>query len=406
MKPVRTVHVDGTMGRYPRYFCILPWIHIHGTVDGIWGRCCCDLKTHHGYYDRYADEGQARFTLDDHCLGTIGTSLFARDNKGKVFDLLQAFNCPEMRRTRRSIINGEAVDACEYCYWKEKNGLSSHRQNVNKLFASAYQYGDMMRCTRPDGTFEATPRYLDIRFGNCCNLECIMCFFPSSNKLGTRGNVKWKHAVIDPYKDNTQLWDMLGKLSGSLDRVYFAGGEPFLQEGHYRFIDLMIQRGVSSRIDLEYNTNLTVLSEHAVDALRSFRSVRIGASCDGVGATYERIRKGAVWDVFVSNIRRIKNHADIILLVTVQKDNVLELDTIMDFAMDENIQVDLSTVLKWPAQLSILSLPRNEMGRIVDKYTSYRDGIPETRGAVRHQLQELLGFLKSRMLDGEVPEGV
>ncbi len=37
-------------------FCILPWIHLSSTVDGVWGRCCFDATNDYEHYYEQAEE--------------------------------------------------------------------------------------------------------------------------------------------------------------------------------------------------------------------------------------------------------------------------------------------------------------------------------------------------------------
>ena len=39
--------------------------------------------------------------------------------------------------------------------------------------------------------------------------------------------------------------------------LYFAGGEPFVQEGHYKMLQLFVDSGLAKGITLSYNTNLS-----------------------------------------------------------------------------------------------------------------------------------------------------
>ena len=39
--------------------------------------------------------------------------------------------------------------------------------------------------------------------------------------------------------------------------MYFAGGEPFVQEGHYKMLQFLVDTGCSKNIELSYNTNLS-----------------------------------------------------------------------------------------------------------------------------------------------------
>ncbi len=279
----------------PSSLCVLPWIHLHGSVDGVWGRCCVDLSVHHDHVYAQADKPDLRLTAD--ALGCLPRSRFAAANPDRALSLIEAFNSPQLRQTRLAMLAGERPVACAYCYRREDAGVESYRQSSNRRFADLPDFERRLADTAPDGTVDAVPVFLDIRLGNACNLRCVMCGFPTSSRWGTDRRPSWSSAVIDPYLDDEEFWDIIRDNATRLRRMYFAGGEPFLQSGHLRMLDLLIETGAAGSIDVVYNSNLTVLPPGLFGRLDQFRSVGIGASCDGVGDVFERIRTGARWAV-------------------------------------------------------------------------------------------------------------
>jgi hypothetical protein len=93
------------------------------------------------------------------------------------------------------------------------------------------------------------------------------------------------------------------------------------------------------------------------DRLALFQSAGIGASCDGTGEVFERIRVGAVWETFARNVRLARAHVTLWLQVAPQRDNVMHLREIVDFAVAEEVGVDLTNFVHWPAELSVRHLP-------------------------------------------------
>ncbi|MGH3897827.1 MAG: twitch domain-containing radical SAM protein [Pseudonocardiaceae bacterium] len=348
-------------------FCALPWVHICGSVDGVWGRCCVDNTMYHD--DLYTKPEEPEFRLKPGAIGALPRSRFAAANPGRTFGLEEAFNSVNMRRTRLEMLASERVKACIYCYDREDGGGESYRQKVNRIFSEMVDLPALIARTAADGSLDAFPLFLDIRFGNTCNLQCIMCGYPVSSRWGTEKRPTWAQANIDPYRDDDELWDVLRENAGGLRRVYFAGGEPFMQPGHFKMLDLLIETGAAAGIDLVYNSNLTVLPKGVFEQLARFKSVGIGASCDGVGEVFEKIRTGARWEVFVRNVREAKRHVPVILAVAPQRDNVLHLREIVDFAVAEGLEVDLTNFVHWPAELSVRNLPAEHKaaaGRYLD----------------------------------------
>ena len=48
------------------------------------------------------------------------------------------------------------------------------------------------------------------------------------------------HPITDTWTDNDNLWKDLPKLLPYLEEIYFAGGEPLVQEGHYKLLHFLI----------------------------------------------------------------------------------------------------------------------------------------------------------------------
>jgi organic radical activating enzyme len=345
-----------------KVFCVLPWVHLCASVDGVWGRCCNDGAMYHD--DLYEQKEEPEFALKPDAIGCLPRSRYARSNPDRAIGLEEAFNSPTMRRTRLAMLAGEKVEACAYCYAREEGGGQSYRQTAGALISSEEaDVPALVARTAPDGTLDSSPVYLDLRFGNSCNLQCVMCGYPISSKWGLAAHPSWAPAHVDPYREDEALWESLRRNAGTFRRLYFAGGEPFMQPGHFRMIDLMIELDRADQIRLAYNSNLTIMPDGLFDKLSRFRSVEIGASCDGVGPVFEQIRVGGKWDVFVRNLRFAKEHADVWLAVAPQRDNIFHLRDIVEFGSAEGVRADFSNFVHWPKHLSVRNLPDEEKVR-------------------------------------------
>lgn len=338
--------------------CVLPWIHLSTTVDGVWGRCCFDATNDYDSYYQQAE--QPAFELVPDALGCLPHSRYAPDNPDRAYGLSEAFNSPNMRRTRLQMLASERPDACRHCYQREDDGLISHRQAMNERFASQFGVRTLVDQTSAKGELQAFPVYLDLRFGNTCNLACIMCSFPVSSKFGLADKPSWTTSNIDPYRDDEAFWDELASNANLIRHIYFAGGEPFMQSGQYSLIDLLVERGVAPAIELHYNSNLTILPTGGFDKLKQFKKVEIAASCDGVGQTFERIRVGGRWPVFAANVREAKRHVEVWLDVSVQRENLGNLAELIAFARAEGVQIRLENFVDFPVELSARSLSAKE----------------------------------------------
>ncbi len=345
-------------------FCVLPWMHVSASVDGVWGRCCFDTTNDYDHYYRQAEE--PAFELAPDALGCVPGSRYARTDPARAMTLLEVFNSPNLRRTRLQMLAGERPAACRSCFDQEDLGVTSHRISVQERFSSQVDIAGLITRTAPDGTLDGFPSYLDLRFGNTCNLSCVMCMFPVSSRLGAGRTPIWTTAVIDPYRHDAELWRILHDHAHEIRFLYLAGGEPFMQPGRARLIDLLVDSGAAPQIEVVYNSNLTILPAGALERHATFKSVTVFASCDGVDAKFEQIRVGARWDGFVANLRRARIHANLFLDVTVQRDNVADLRDLHEFAVAEGIPLRVENILQFPEELSARSLPRPERFRIAE----------------------------------------
>jgi pyruvate-formate lyase-activating enzyme len=336
-------------------FCVLPWMHLSTSVDGVWARCCVDSTAYHDRY--YHGPSEQAFLLEDDSVGCVQNSRYARDNPDMVRGFLQAFNSPAMRRTRLAMLGGEKVAACKYCYLREESGGESYRQQVNRNPPGGADVDALLALTGPDGSVPEFPSYLDLRFGNSCNLACIMCGYPTSSRWGTEREARWIPANIDPYRDDTALWKELAQHVHQVRRVYFAGGEPFMQPLHFKALDLFVSSGSAPNIELFYNSNLTIVPDGIFETLANFKSVVVGASCDGVGPVFEAIRRGAEWSSFVRNVDLFRQHVKVLLQVAPQRGNIDDIGAILDFANSRGLEVDLRNFVHYPEELSLRSLP-------------------------------------------------
>ena len=127
-------------------FCILPWVHAATLPDGNVQLCC-------------VSGGGSGVNLNEQTLADYWKSTYVED-------------------VRRRMLAGQEVTACQHCYHEEAHGCKSHRIAENEVWLK--QYGEeavheLISKTTADGTLDATLQYIDLRLGNTCNLQCVMC---------------------------------------------------------------------------------------------------------------------------------------------------------------------------------------------------------------------------------------
>lgn len=345
----------------PSTLCALPWIALCGTIEGVWTRCCHDRSGQ--YFERYwlANAGAPQLAAE--ALGCTALSPFAGARPSMVCGPAQAFNSPQMRRTRLEMLAGSKPPVCSHCYETERLGLESQRQQMNAFPAANVL--ERVRSTRGDGRIDYLPVHYDFRLGNQCSLRCGMCGPPTSSSWmsicpnGSPG-------TIDPYSHDHTFWRGISDVIPDIGSIYFAGGEPFLQPSYFRMLELLVASGRSSAVTLHHHSNLSTIPLGLMDRFSDFRKVLIRASCDAFGEDYEKIRRGASWETFTSNLRIVAQHVEVLIDVAVQRDTLPSLLDLIAYAASEHLQIRIDNYVRWPEHLCVRSLPTRQKDYYAD----------------------------------------
>jgi hypothetical protein len=119
----------------------------------------------------------------------------------------------------------------------------------------------------------------------------------------------------------------------------------------------------AKNIEIKYATNLTSLGKGKRTIFEywpSFKSVAVNVSIDGLGNSYEYIRGNASWSELISNIKEIQkipNVSRIVGAVAVQISNILILDQMIEYFLNDLGIVFYTNMVNYPQVLSIQSMP-------------------------------------------------
>ena len=302
--------------------CILPKIHKYVNPQGLVMPCCV------------ADEKYPYGNINNNKLEDISTQ--------SVIDQME---------------KGQRPDACSLCWEKEDLGLPSNRIGANKTFKKYLKQKDF------------TLKMLDIRLSNKCNLMCRMCSGKFSNRIAQEetklyGYTKYKDEILSPDLVEQQL-EYIEKNKNTIDHVYFAGGEPLINEEHYRILDIFIAAGLTD-IQLQYNTNFSILnfkSYNVLDYWKHFKKVELGASIDAIGNISSYVRHGVKYNVLEENYKKIKNMENVHFTIrsTLHFQNLFNLMDLQKRWLDLGLKcTDIySNLLINPPEQSLRVLPAN-----------------------------------------------
>jgi sulfatase maturation enzyme AslB (radical SAM superfamily) len=289
-------------------FCPLPWNHISVQQNGDFRVCCQQIYPPFGKL-KNSDNTVANILADD---------------------INQVRNHNFYKEIRLSMMKGERHESCQLCWKEEDNGLSSRRHH------SIYTYGSegFIENTNSDGSIDTNIfpiKYIDIRFGNLCNLKCRYCG-PTDSSLWyedhvilSRDDVNATEATMNYYGTKTysikktnnvfkvdsldfewyeseKFWNMLEKLIPHIDRYYFTGGEPTINKTHFKCLEKIIEMGYSKKVQLDYNSNMFAIPDKLYKLWSHFKYVGIGASIDGINDLAYYLRTPSTWDVLEKNL--------------------------------------------------------------------------------------------------------
>ena len=283
-----------------KHFCMMPWVHMHMWPAGYTYPCCM------------SDPAYPIGNTQDQSLQDI-------------------WNGEELRNIRMNMLQDKPSKECRRCYELEESGMSTLRtgslQNYKHHMNKVYETSD-------DGSAgDVNMAYMDIRFSNLCNLKCRSCgpqfssswFEDHKQTHGDPGHPK----ILKVRDDMLNFMDELEPLLKSVERVYWAGGEPLITEEHYRILDYWIENNVSPAMD--YTTNFTQMKykrKTAFEYWNAFERVRVAASLDANHARGEYLRKNMDWKQVVQNRRDMIDqcpHVYFEITPTVSVYNVLNL---------------------------------------------------------------------------------
>lgn len=325
-------------------YCPLPWI-----------------------FQAIRNNGQIRICCQANVSPTRG--LLKKEN-GEVYnvatdDLDESRNSDLMKSARLDMLQGKWPASCSRCKSEEASNLRSRRVYENEGWQNRFGEDWARANTAEDGSIDVEavhPIYFDIRPGNKCNLKCRMCGPTDSNMWyedyyntvsehfsDTQGKVKIekkdnKWIVSDDsydWHESEVFWDYLKKHAQWIEHLHIVGGEPLLIDKHYKALEYLCEIDVAKNITLEYNTNLMVLPQKALDLWKNFKLVKIGVSIDGFDKVNDYIRHPSKWSVIVRNMQRLDNapgNFSLWISATIQLYNIYSITDLIRWKLESGLK--------------------------------------------------------------------
>jgi molybdenum cofactor biosynthesis enzyme MoaA len=191
---------------------------------------------------------------------------------------------PTFIKIRQAVIDDVQHSNCNDCWQRELNGDTNSRRSV-------YQYDDFYHELESTNTFRL--EYLDLRWSNTCNLNCVYCSPTFSSKWAELTNAKQKYRVA-PVVTEDNL--------SNLKVLQLAGGEPLLLKENIGILEKLLI--VNPDVNIEITTNLTSIHNNRIyDLLKKFINITWVVSFEAIGNRFNYIRNGAKWEEFLANLK-------------------------------------------------------------------------------------------------------
>lgn len=211
-----------------------------------------------------------------------------------------------------------------------------------------------------------------------CNMNCDMCYIRmSKEEMNSIGRIKTADEWLEIAKELKNLGTMF---------ILLTGGEPLLYPEFKKLYTGLKQLGMIITI----NTNGTLLTKEIAEFLSLDKPRRINITLYGASnETYSKIcHNDRGYDLTLQGIQNcIDNHIDIKLNGTIIKDNLHDLDSIIQLSKDLNLYLKVDTYMYptirnnyriynkdtrlTPKQAALATIKINQLQRTQEEFNDY-----------------------------------
>jgi MoaA/NifB/PqqE/SkfB family radical SAM enzyme len=311
-------------------FCPLPWIHLATRPNGDVRVCC----TANASGANNVDSKEAGLVVQN------GSIMNLRDHS-----IEDVWNSEHMKSTRLQMLNNQIPTSCTKCFEEEDKGIVSKRQWESVVWRERMDLESVVSKTANDGSLPVNIPYFDLRLGNLCQLKCVMCSphdssswirdwklqYPKYKTLELKQDQHWDDRNRDYtwYQKGTFI-NTMKEQAHYIKELYFAGGEPLLIPEHYKILEFMVETGSAKNCILRYNSNGLELPENLFELWEHFKEVKFNFSVDALGERNDYIRYPSKWKDVVTNLERLDDTPNNIIVNIACAVQLLNVQTIPD----------------------------------------------------------------------------
>jgi MoaA/NifB/PqqE/SkfB family radical SAM enzyme len=322
------------------------------------------------------------------------------------------WNSKKLNKIRKELLLGERPNECKTCWdFEDKNITSERMQILHKVTNDLSQeekqiIDDNIESVKNNDVMAHPPFSWDIKFGNLCNLTCIMCDSTKSSQINKEAK-RHKHLPYYPHNEIDQstmdwpientFWNDFNNVVSSIKYLKVTGGETLLNETYIEFLKKLPTNTSNSII-----TNGTKITEEMITNIfaRFNPCVHINVSLDGINSNYEYIRYPARWKLVEENIKLLlKYNMDITVNPTFQLHNAFNYFEILKWAESLNIVCTQGAFVFGKSYLSVDCLTDSMKKELKEYYIKGKDKLNNINH--KHMVKNVINYL-SKETDPEI----
>lgn len=229
---------------------------------------------------------------------------------------------------RKEMLTGKRPTECNYCWRVEEMGHEHLSDRIIKSKNETLMSPNAHEHIKNNGwNHNYQPTYIEISFGNECNMKCAYCHPKASSAWMKEMELEGPFEFADhlqvveekiyseddnPYVD--AFWKWWPQLRKSLKVIRITGGEPLLQQNVWKFLDRLEKTNECADMIVQLNTNLNVKNKlvkrlcivvnRLIDE-NKIKNFQIFSSIESWGERASYTRNGLDIKLFETNLRTI-----------------------------------------------------------------------------------------------------
>ena len=292
---------------------------------------------------------------------------------------------------RNDMSQGKQVGGCNICY---RDGPASMRvRSINENINNRDYLKIVKDTIDNNGVSPYSPKILELKPSNLCNLKCFMCNAYDSSQIekellqlgkkykgvklfggrlhkinigktgtweGPFDEIEWVNMSQHTWAESEEFWNSLTTMLPYIEILSFAGGEPTVNPVVQKILDYCVDNNYAKDITVFVSSNFTNLNKNFFQAMPKFKKFELIASIDGTNEVQEYVRFPSNWNTVESNFRKARSYMEhsnikIVLNITV---NILNIAYIIDLLNWLEPYADTYPYYKeWPYNINLLNYP-------------------------------------------------